>query len=164
MEGPPNGFTLMAGVVRPASRGSIKLRSTDPDDEPLIDPAFLACKADVDAMLIAMELMRTIARTGAVAEWGPGELHPGPVAATREELVDYMRRTVITYHHPVGTCKMGVDPDAVVDPELRVHGISGLRVADASIMPDITSGNTAAPAMMIGERAADLIAASAAAG
>ncbi len=164
MEGPPDGFTLMAGVIRPASRGSIKLRSTNPDDEPLIDPAFLACDADVEAMLIGMELMREIGRTSALAEWGPTEIYPGPTATSREELIDYMRHSVGTYFHPVGTCRMGIDRDAVVDPELRVYGVSGLRVADASIMPTITSGNTAAPSMMIGEKAADLITATTAAG
>jgi choline dehydrogenase len=164
MEGPPNGFTLMAGVIRPASVGSIKLRSIDPDDELLIDLAFLACDIDVAAMLTAMELMREIGRTSAVAEWGPTELYPGPTASTDEDLVAYIRRAVITYHHPVGTCKMGIDTGAVVDPELRVYGVSGLRIADASIMPTITSGNTAAPSMMIGEKAADLLAASTAAG
>ncbi len=95
---------------------------------------------------------------------GPKRALPGGAATTGEELIDYMRRTVITYHHPVGTCKMGIDTDAVVDPELRVYGVNGLRIADASIMPAITSGNTAAPSMMIGEKAADLLAASAAAG
>ena len=160
MEGSPNGFTLMAGIIRPVSRGSIKLRSTDPDDEPLIDPAFLGCDADVEAMLAAMEMMREIGRTSAVAAWGPRELYPGPTETTEEELVDYMRRAVITYHHPVGTCKMGTDRDAVVDPELRVHGVNGLRIADASIMPDIISGNTNAPSMMIAEKAADLVAVS----
>jgi choline dehydrogenase len=159
MEGPPNGFTLMAGMIRPASRGSIRLRSTDPDDELDIDPSFFATRADVDAMLSAVRLMRNIGETSAVAEWGPSELYPGPAADSDERLVEYMRRTVITYHHPVGTCKMGTGADAVVDPELRVYGISGLRIADASIMPAITSGNTAAPSMMIGERAADLISA-----
>jgi choline dehydrogenase-like flavoprotein len=108
-------------------------------------------------MLAAMELLREIGKTSALAEWGPSELYPGPAADTAEEFVEYMRRTVITYHHPVGTCKMGIDAGAVVDPELRVYGTSGLRVADASIMPAITSGNTAAPSMMIGERAAELI-------
>jgi choline dehydrogenase len=164
MEGPPNGFTLMAGVVRPASRGSIKLRSSEPDDELAIDPAYLAYDADVEAMLAACELMREIGGTNAVAEWRASEIYPGPHVATRDELVDYIRRTIITYHHPVGTCKMGVDSQAVVDPELRVYGVTGVRVADASIMPAITSGNTHAPSMLIGDRAADLIIASAAAG
>jgi choline dehydrogenase len=85
------------------------------------------------------------------------ELYPGPRVRTREEVRDYVRRTAITYHHQVGTCRMGSDPDAVVDPELRVHGIEGLRVADASVMPEVISGNTNAPSVMIGERASDFI-------
>lgn len=162
MEGPPNGFTLMAGIIRPASRGAIRLRSADPEDELLIDPAYLACDADVEAILAAIELCRAIGASEAVQEWGPTELYPGPQVKTRDGLVDYVRRAVITYHHQVGTCKMGVDADAVVDPELRVYGVTGLRVADASIMPAVTSGNTHAPALMIGEKAADLIAAASA--
>ena len=85
------------------------------------------------------------------------ELYPGAGVRTREELRDYVRRNAITYHHQVGTCKMGVDQLAVVDPELRVRGVEGLRVADASVMPVVTSGNTHAPTVMIGERAADLV-------
>ncbi len=164
MQGPPNGFTFMAGIIRPASRGSIRLRSADPEDELVIDPAYLSRDADVDAILAAVELCREIAATRALAEWGLKELYPGPELRTRDELVDYARRSVLTYHHQVGTCKMGVDAGGVVDPELRVYGVSGLRVADASIMPAVTSGNTHAPAMMIGEKAADLVAASLSAG
>jgi choline dehydrogenase len=164
MQGPPNGFTFMAGIVRPASRGSIRLRSADPEDELVIDPAYLSRDADVDGILAAIELCREIAATRALAEWGLKELYPGPELRTRDELVDFARRSVLTYHHQVGTCKMGVDAGAVVDPELRVYGLSGLRVADASIMPAVTSGNTHAPAMMIGEKAADLVAASLSAG
>lgn len=91
-------------------------------------------------------------------EWGTRELYPGPEVRTTDELRDYVRRTAITYHHQAGTCKMGTDAQAVVDPRLRVHGIDGLRVADASVMPTVTSGNTHAPSMMIGERVADFIA------
>jgi choline dehydrogenase len=157
MEGPQNAFTLSAGIIRPASRGSVRLRSADPDDALAIDPAYLACEADADAMTAAIELCREIGGSAALAEWGPRELYPGAAVRTAAELRDYARRTVITYHHPVGTCKMGVDELAVVDPELRVHGVEGLRVADASVMPAVTSGNTHAPAMMIGERASDLV-------
>lgn len=157
MAGPPEGFTLMAGVVRPASRGSLRLASPDPEAEPLIDPRYMSCGADVDAMVAALELCREIGRQQPLAEWKPTELYPGPEIRTRDELRDYVRRTAITYHHQVGTCKMGLDELAVVDPELRVHGIQGLRVADASVMPFVTSGNTHAPAVMIGERAAELV-------
>jgi choline dehydrogenase len=161
MSGPADGFTLMAGVIRPASRGSsIRLASPDPLDAPLVDPAFLDCDADLDAAVAAAELCREIGNQPALREWAGEELYPGPGVRTARELGDYLRRTVLTYHHQVGTCKMGVDADAVVDPELRVYGTTGLRVADASVMPTVTSGNTYAASILIGERAADFVKAS----
>ncbi|HUJ91147.1 MAG TPA: GMC family oxidoreductase N-terminal domain-containing protein [Gaiellaceae bacterium] len=157
MEGPVDGYTLMAGLIRPASRGTIALASADPAAPPLIDPACMSCEADLDALVAAIELCREIGSQPALAEWREAELYPGDV-----DLRDYVRRTAITYHHQVGSCRMGVDELAVVDPELRVRGVDGLRVADASVMPYVSSGNTHAPTMMIGERAAELVAASAA--
>jgi len=157
MEGPADGYTLMAGIIRPASRGTIALASADPADAPLIDPACMSCETDLDALVAAIELCREVGSQTALAEWRGAELYPGDA-----DLRDYVRRTAITYHHQVGTCRMGVDALAVVDPELRVCGIDGLRVADASVMPLVSSGNTHAPTMMIGERAAELVAASAA--
>lgn len=158
MEGPPDGYTLMAGIVRPGSRGSVRLTSADPDAELAIDPGYMGWAADVETMVDAIELCREIGGQPALAEWRGRELYPGGGIRTREELRDYVRATAITYHHQVGTCRMGVDELAVVDPELRVVGFEGLRVADASIMPQVTSGNTHAPAVMIGERAAELVA------
>ncbi len=158
MTGPPDGFTLMAGIIRPASRGTLRLTSADPDAELLLDPAYLSCEVDVEAMVAAVELCREIGRQAALAEWTEEELYPGTAAESGDGLRDYIRRTAITYHHQVGTCGMGVDELAVVDPKLRVRGLEGLRVADASIMPTITSGNTHAPTVMIGERAAELVA------
>jgi choline dehydrogenase len=158
MVGPPDGFTLMGGVIRPASRGSIRLASADPAAEPLIDPAYMTRGADLDAMVVALELCREIGRQRSLAEWTAEELYPGRGVRTADELRDYVRRTAITYHHQVGTCRMGLDELAVVDPELRVYGVDGLRVADASVMPLVTSGNTHAPTVMIGERAAELVA------
>jgi choline dehydrogenase len=157
MAGPPDGFTLMAGMIRPASRGSLRLASPDPAAELLIDPAYLESDTDLDALVAAIELCREIGQQHALAEWRAEELYPGSEVRARRELADYVRRTAITYHHQVGTCAMGVDELAVVDRELRVHGVDGLRVADASVMPQVTSGNTHAPAVMIGEKAADLI-------
>jgi choline dehydrogenase len=158
MEGPPNGFTLMGGMVRPASRGSIRLSGPDPEDPLLIDPNVLACEADVEALVAGVELCRRMGASEALAAWGARELYPGPGVASPSDLRRYVRDTAITYHHQVGTCKMGVDEQAVVDPELRVHGVEGLRVADASIMPVVTTGNTNAPSILIGERAADFVA------
>jgi choline dehydrogenase len=158
-----NGFTLMAGLVQPESRGAITLTGPDPDDPLRIDPALLSRDADVETLVFAVELCREIGRQDALAQWESWELHPGPDVRTRAELRRYVREQAVTYHHQVGTCRMGPadDPGAVVDAELRVHGVEGLRVADASIMPRITTGNTHAPAVMIGERAAELIAAAA---
>jgi choline dehydrogenase len=157
MEGPADGYTLMAGIIRPASRGSLRLASADPSASPLIDPACLSCEVDLDALVAAIELCREIGSQSALAAWRGSELYPGPGVRTQAELREYVRGTAITYHHQVGTCKMGVDADAVVDPQLRVRGIDRLRVADASVMPFVSSGNTHAPTAMIGERAAELV-------
>jgi choline dehydrogenase len=158
MQGPENAFTMLGGLIRPASRGSIRLSGPDPGDELLIDPNILAADADLESLAASVELVRRIGAAGPLAEeWGARELYPGPAVRTGSELRDYIRRTAITYHHQAGTCKMGIDADAVVDPRLRVYGVEGLRVADASIMPAVTSGNTNAPSLMIGERVAEFI-------
>jgi len=154
--GPENAFTLCAGLIRPVSRGELKLRSADPNEAPYLDPNYLGEQADFDALYEAVDLCRKIAYTSAMANWMKEEVLPGK-NATKEEIGDYIRQSCGTYHHMVGTCKMGIDSQAVVDPELRVYGVEGLRVADASIMPAVTSGNTNAPSIMIGEKAADLI-------
>jgi choline dehydrogenase len=158
MEGPDNGFTLMGGMVRPASRGSIRLTGSALDDPLLIDPNALACEADVESLASAVELCRRIGSSDALRSWGAVERYPGRGVASRDDVRRYVRDTAITYHHQVGTCKMGIDREAVVDPRLRVHGIAGLRVADASIMPTVTTGNTNAPTIMIGERLAEFVA------
>jgi choline dehydrogenase len=158
MEGPENGFSLMAGMIRPLSRGTVTLAGPDPTAAPLIDLAALTCEADLEALEAAVALCREIGAAPALAEWGARELYPGPGIADAAALRDYVRHTAVTYHHQVGTCKMGRDELSVVDPTLRVHGIEGLRVADASVMPTVISGNTNAAAIMIGERAADFIA------
>jgi choline dehydrogenase len=155
MEGPENAFSLMAGMIRPMSRGTIRLSGAVLDDELLIDPRTLACESDLRTLEEAVLLCREIGAAPALRAWGAKELYPGPDVASRAELRDWVRTTAITYHHQVGTCKMGVDPAAVVDPELRVHGVEGVRVADASVMPTVPSGNTNAPSIMIGERASD---------
>jgi choline dehydrogenase-like flavoprotein len=164
MQGPENGFTLMGGIVRPASRGKIRLSGSSPKDPLLLDPNILSCQADLDSLVASVELVRQMGRTSALAEWGARELYPGPALSDPADLTEYVRGTAITYHHQAGTCKMGIDADAVVDPLLRVRGVDGLRVADASIMPAVITGNTNAPSMMIGERVADFITASTPAG
>ena len=156
MDGPADGYTLMAGIIRPESRGSLRLASADPAAAPLLDPACLSSDVDTDALAAAIELCREVGAQSALADWRGDELYPGP-AVRGSELRAYVRETAITYHHQVGTCKMGTDELAVVDPELRVRGIEGLRVADASVMPRVTSGNTHAPTVMIAERAAELV-------
>jgi choline dehydrogenase len=155
MSGPENGFTFQAGMIRPQSRGRIRLSGPTLADELVIDPRILSAEADLRTLEAAVELSREIGRQPALREeWGTTEQYPG----SDMELRDYVRRTAITYHHQVGTCKMGGDELGVVDERLRVHGVEGLRVADASIMPAVTSGNTNAPSIMIGERVAEFVA------
>jgi choline dehydrogenase len=159
MSGPPNGFSMLGGLVRPVSRGTLRLTSADPHAQLALDPRALRCAADVDAVEAAVNLCREMGTSAALERWGARELYPGPEVGTSAELRDYIRRTAITYHHQVGTCKMGTDEDAVVDPQLRVRGVESLRVADASVMPTVTSGNTNAASLMIGERVAAFVAA-----
>ncbi len=157
MEAIENGFTLMGGLVRPLSRGSLRLTGPSPEDPVALDPNVLAYEADLEGLASAVELCRRVGASDALSAWGTVERYPGPLVNTTETVRAYVRETAITYHHQVGTCKMGTDAMAVVDPRLRVHGIEGLRVADASIMPIVTTGNTNAPSIMIGERAAEFL-------
>ena len=158
MSGPENGFTFQAGMIRPQSRGRIRLSGPTLADPLVIDPRILSADADLHTLMAAVELSREIGRQPALRErWGTVEQYPGLDVHGEEALRDYVRRTAISYHHQVGTCKMGSDEHAVVDERLRVYGVEGLRVADASIMPAVTSGNTNAPSIMIGERAADFV-------
>ncbi len=157
MEGPENGFTLLGGMVRPVSRGSLRLTGSAPEDPVALDPNILACERDLESLVAAVDLCRRIGAAPALREWGAVERYPGPSVDSPDAVRAYVRETAITYHHQVGTCKMGTDAAAVVDPRLRVHGIEGLWVADASIMPTVTTGNTNAPSIMIGERAAEFV-------
>lgn len=151
MSGPPTGFSLMAGMVSPSSRGSLRL---SPDGSPLIDLAALSSPEDFESLVASVEQCLAVGRAPALAsEWGARQLYPGPEDDVRE----YVRRTAITYHHQVGTCRMGSDAEAVVDPRLAVHGLDGLVVADASVLPRVTTGNTNAPAVLVGEQAAKFI-------
>ncbi|MQT01330.1 GMC family oxidoreductase [Streptomyces jumonjinensis] len=154
---PEHGYTIAPGLVRPLSRGTLRLASADPEAAVLLDPGVLAEPHDLESLVDAVELSREIGNSGHFADWYRAEAAPGPRARTRNDLRAYVRRAVGTYHHQVGTCRMGQDSLSVVDPELRVHGVPGLRVADASVMPSVPSGNTNAPTIMIGEKAADLV-------
>jgi choline dehydrogenase len=152
-----SGFSVLAGVIRPLSRGRLRLRSADPAQAPILDPCYLAEPADLKALAAAVQMTREIGGQPALAGWRGREVAPGPGVRTSAEIAAYIRRTPLSYHHQVGTCRMGIDRMAVVDPSLRVHGVPGLRVADASVMPAVTSGNTNAATIMIGERCADII-------
>jgi choline dehydrogenase len=153
-----DGYAIVAGIIRPLSRGRLWLRSADPAEHPVIDPHYLQEKADVRALLASLKLSREVGEAKALEEFRDREIAPGPDVRTDEELIEYGMRNLITYHHQVGSCKMGIDNMAVVGPaDLRVYGVDGLRVADASVMPSVTSGNTNAPSIMIGERCADFL-------
>jgi len=152
-----SGFTSIAYQLRPESRGEIKLKSPDPFDAPAVHPNYLATETDRRTIVAGLKLIRQILAHPHLQSFVEAEFQPGPAVASDEELLDYARRRGGTVYHPTSTCKMGSDPLAVVDAELRVHGIEGLRVADASIMPTVVSGNTNAATIMIGEKAADMV-------
>ena len=139
MDGPDNGFTLLGGMVRPLSRGTLRLTGPAPEDPVALDPNILACEADLESLVAAVELCRQVGAAPALAEWGAVERYPGPSVSTADDVRRYVRETAITYHHQVGTCRMGGDAAAVVGPRLGVHGIEGLRVVDSSIMPQVTT-------------------------
>lgn len=152
------GFLLSAQPTRPTSRGYLEIRSADPDTAPAIHPNYLATEHDVQELLEAAKLLRQFAETPALSAIIEREIEPGPQVTTDAEMIADLRARAATVYHPIGTCRMGPDPSRdVVDARLRVHGLHGLRIADASIFPTLTSGNTNAPAIMVGEKAADLI-------
>ncbi|MGO3363525.1 MAG: GMC family oxidoreductase [Corynebacterium sp.] len=161
MTGPESGFSLLGGLVRTASRGSVTLTGPGEDSPIAVDLGALTEQADVDALVESVRHCRSIGRQDALTQWGATEIWPGPGVPDddREALENYVRDSVVTYHHQVGTCAMGTGPDAVVDPRtLAVRGLTGLHIADASVMPLIPTGNTNAPSVMIGERAAEMLA------
>ena len=151
------GFSCVVSLTRLQNIGSVSLRSPDPQDPPMIQMNYLQSEVDLQKLVAAIKLARQLFQNSAFDEFRGEEIAPGAEVNSDEALVAYIRDTSSTVWHPVGTCKMGTDPMAVVDPELRVYGVKGLRVVDASIMPTITTGNTNAPTIMIGEKAADLI-------
>ncbi len=150
-------FTASVCNLRPVSRGRVDIRSADPSASPLIDPNYLSAPEDLHVAAQAIRLTREIVRSPALAPFSPREYLPGPSLNTDEELHQAAGQIGTTIFHPVGTCRMGSGALDVVDAQLRVHGIKGLRVADASIMPNIVSGNTCSPTLMIAEKAAQLI-------
>lgn len=159
MEGPANAFTLHSGLVRPYSRGQIKLTGASSSDPVEIDPNIFDDPRDKAALLASLRQARAMVASAPLAEeWGAREVYPGADVQGEQAESDYIDRAVVTYHHQVGTCRMGQGPDAVVDPAtLKVIGIEGVRVMDASIMPTVPSGNTNAPAALIGEKGAEMV-------
>lgn len=152
-----SAYTLCAGGVSPTSRGEIRLTGPTMADPLELDPNLLETEYDVQTLVTNIKMMREIATQPALAEITTREIYPGPEVQTDDELAEYARNSLQSYHHQVGTCKMGRDEMAVVDHELKVHGIKGLRVIDASIMPVVPTGNTNAPTYMIAEKGADMI-------
>ena len=155
-----HGFSMRVGPVNPESKGWIGLRSADPADAPLIQPNYLENETDSRTTIAGIRMVRDVIAQPAFDAYRGAELAPGDAVQSDADLTAWLRANAMTTFHPVGTCRMGSDPMAVVDARLAVHGIAGLRVADASVMPVITSGNTNAPAIMIGEKAAGFLAGS----
>ncbi len=151
------GFTISPVHLRPEGRGKLSLKSPDPLSPPKIEFKFLETAYDVEAMLYGMRLARKIAEQAALKPFVAEEIQPGPAVTSDAAMIEDLRNRGVSNLHPVGTCRMGHGADAVVDPRLRVHGIKGLRVADASIMPQVVGGNTNAPSIMIGEKCAAMV-------
>jgi len=152
-----SGFTMLVRLLRPESRGTVLIQSADPLHAPAIRPNYLATAKDCEVLLAGMKAVRRIADTPAMRRYIAREIEPGASCANDEDMLDYLRRRGGISYHPVSTCRMGNDAAAVVDERLRVHGVQGLRVVDASIMPTIISGNTNAPTIMIAEKGAEMI-------
>ena len=154
---PNGGVTLNACFLRPRSRGTVRLRSSDPSDMPLINPNYLADPYDREMSIRGLKLAQSILAQDALRPYILAERLPGPDVKTDQDYFDFICTHSKTSHHCAGTCRMGIDQAAVLDPRLRVNGFEALRVADASIMPNVNSSNTNAPTIMIGEKAADMI-------
>jgi choline dehydrogenase len=152
-----HGFDMSSVLLYPKSRGHVALASPDPAAAPVIDPNLLSADEDFAPLLRALAFSRRVFAAPAFARYRASEFLPGPEVQDEAALKAYVRRTSSTVHHPAGTCRMGADAASVVDPELRVRGVAGLRVADASIFPVLVGGNTNAPVVMVAEKAADMI-------
>ena len=143
--------------LRPESRGEVKINSSDPTQLPKIIPNYLSTDSDKKIAIDSIKVARKIADADSLKKYILEEYVPGPAFESDEELLEAAKNNSQSIYHPVGTCKMGNDIDSVVDEKLKVHGVSGLRVVDASIMPELVSGNTNAPTMMIAEKASEMI-------
>ncbi len=154
-----HGYAISPVALYPQSRGTLRLASADPEAAPLIDPNLLGEAGDIQPLIRALKIARAAFASAPFARYEGTEVAPGPEVQSDAELDAYIRATGYTVHHPVGTCRMGdpADSATVVDPQLRLRGIAGLRVADASVMPSVIGGNTNAPSVMIGERCADFV-------
>jgi len=152
-----SGFSIGTFKIRPESRGSVHVHNRDPMIDPAIKVNYLTHPADIETYKRAVVMMRKIASQPSLAPFIRRETRPGPKVTDLNDLIDYIRETGQTAWHAVGTCRMGHDDMAVTDPQLRVRGVTGLRVADISVLPTIVSPNTNAPAFLVGEKAADMI-------
>ncbi len=152
-----SGFTLGVFNLHPRSRGSVHVASSDPGAAPTIRANYLSDPHDMDVTLAGMKMLRELAAIPAMRDLIVREVRPGPDVVGDAALREHIRETAQTCWHPVGTCRMGNDPDAVVDEALRVHGVAGLRVADASVLPHLVSSNTNVPSILVGERCAELL-------
>ena len=154
---PFSAFTMSICNLRPESRGEVSIKSSNPNDLPTIIPNYLSTESDRQIAIDSIKVARKIAKANSIKNNILDEYVPGYSFESDEELLEVAKNHSQSIYHPVGTCKMGHDEESVVDDRLRVHGVSGLRVVDASIMPELVSGNTNAPTMMIAEKAAEMI-------
>jgi choline dehydrogenase len=152
-----SGVTGVCTLLRPESRGHVRIVSADPARPPAIDPNYLAAERDRETLVAGVKTLRRIFAAPAMKPFIDAEVAPGPACDSDEAILDFIRRTGGTTFHPCGTCRMGQDPQAVTDERLRLRGLDGLRVIDASIMPIVVSGNTNAATIMIGEKGADMV-------
>jgi choline dehydrogenase len=157
LPGPREGYTIAVSLMNPRSRGTVRLATADPTAAPLLDPAYLTDERDLHVMATGVRMAREIGDAPALDRWRAVEALPGLDVSGTDRVREYIRRSLLPYFHGVGTCRIGSDDTAVVDSDLRVHGIEGLRVADASVMPSIVSANTNATVCAIAERAAVLL-------
>jgi choline dehydrogenase len=153
----PNHYGIMVSALQPHSRGSVRLAGADPSLLPLVDPNFLSDERDLAALTQGVRIAHEIGKAPALDGWRGVELVPGPAADDPQALQGFVKATAGSHYHPAGTCAIGDTVAAVVDTDLRVHGISGLRVVDASVMPSLPSNNTVATVYAIAERGAELI-------